>query len=109
MKDDEERVKFMDSMSTEVKEVLTIMLKGMGVEIGAHKIDKDVYVTPEVKTVVEPESPPPSPHSKEGFSSGMPSTANHKMKPHVISSNVSQSGGNANKIEPFDGDQYALY
>ncbi len=109
MKDDEERVKFMDSMSTEVKEVLTIMLKGMGVEIGVHKIDKDVSVTPEVKPVAEPESSPPSPPSKEGFSSGMPSTANHKTKPHVISSNVSQSGGNANKIEPFDGDQYALY
>ena len=110
MKDDEERLKFMDSMTTEVKEVLTIMLKGMGVDIGSNKASKDVSITPEVKQVVESDSaPPPTPPSKEGFSSGMHTMQSTKPKPHVISSNVSQSGGNVNKIEPFDGDQYALY
>lgn len=104
MPSDGDRIKSMESMSSEVKEVLTIMLKGMGIEMGERKAITDVSVTPASKPVMQPEVTPPA---KEGFNPNIP-MGKDKNKSHSISPDVVQSG-NVPKIEPFDGDQYALY
>lgn len=98
---DEERMKVMDPMSDDIKQMLLMMLKGMGLDMTA----------PPAKKEGKPPAPkkPDAPPATEGFMGTMKKV---KKEPFTGSCGFNKEpfvDSKKKAVEPFDGDLYALF